>query len=46
MDDIQVMTEEQAREFKWNPLILPKFKKPFQSEFPLIEVGEMELMKF
>ena len=38
---IQVMTEEQAREFKWNPFDITKVW--FQSEFPLIEVGEMEL---
>ncbi len=35
------MTEEQAREFKWNPFDVTKVW--FQSEFPLIEVGEMEL---
>lgn len=35
------MTEEQAKEFRWNPFDVTKVW--FQSEFPLIEVGEMEL---
>ena len=38
---IQVMTEEQAKEFRWNPFDVTKVW--FQDEFPLIEVGEMEL---
>ncbi len=38
---IQVMTEEQAKEFRWNPFDITKVW--FQSDFPLIEVGEMEL---
>lgn len=38
---IQVMTEEQANEFRWNPFDITKVW--FQGDFPLIEVGEMEL---
>ena len=38
---IQVMTEEESREFKWNPFDITKVWP--QAEFPLIEVGEMEL---
>jgi catalase len=38
---IQVMTEEQARDFRWNPFDITKVW--FQGDFPLIEVGEMEL---
>jgi len=38
---IQVMTEEQAKEYRWNPFDVTKVW--FQSDFPLIEVGEMEL---
>jgi catalase len=38
---IQVMTEEQAKEFRWNPFDVTKVW--FQDEYPLIEVGEMEL---
>ena len=38
---IQVMTEEQAKEFRWNPFDVTKVWS--QNEFPLIEVGEMEL---
>ena len=38
---IQVMTEEQAQEFRWNPFDVTKVW--FHDEFPLIEVGEMEL---
>jgi len=38
---IQVMTEEQARDFRWNPFDITKVW--FQKDFPLIEVGEMEL---
>lgn len=38
---IQTMTEEQANEFRWNPFDVTKVW--FQGDFPLIEVGEMEL---
>lgn len=38
---IQIMTEEQARDFRWNPFDITKVW--FQGDFPLIEVGEMEL---
>lgn len=38
---IQVMTEEQAQEFRWNPFDITKVW--FHDEFPLIEVGVMEL---
>ncbi len=38
---IQVMTEEEARDFRWNPFDITKVW--FQGDFPLIEVGEMEL---
>lgn len=38
---IQVMTEEQAKEFRWNPFDVTKVW--FHDEFPLIEAGEMEL---
>ncbi len=38
---IQVMTEDQAKEFRWNPFDVTKVW--FHDEFPLIEVGEMEL---
>lgn len=38
---IQVMTEEEARDFRWNPFDITKVW--FQKDFPLIEVGEMEL---
>ncbi|MDG5799474.1 catalase [Marinilabiliaceae bacterium ANBcel2] len=38
---IQVMTEEQAKKFKWNPFDLTKIWP--HSEFPLIEAGRMEL---
>lgn len=38
---IQLMTEEQAKEFRWNPFDVTKVW--FHEEFPLIEVGEMEL---
>ncbi|MDQ8142864.1 catalase [Chryseobacterium sp. CFS15] len=38
---MQVMTEEQAKEFRWNPFDITKVW--FQGDFPLIEVGEMEL---
>lgn len=38
---IQVMTEEQAKKFKWNPFDLTKVWP--HSDFPLIDAGEMEL---
>lgn len=38
---IQVMTEEQAKDFRWNPFDVTKVWS--QEDFPLIEVGEMEL---
>ncbi len=38
---IQVMTQEQADNFRWNPFDLTKVWP--QGEYPLIEVGEMEL---
>lgn len=38
---IQVMTEEQAAQWKFNPFDLTKVWS--QKEFPLIEVGELEL---
>lgn len=38
---IQVMTDEQAKEFKWNPFDITKVW--FHKEFPLIDVGIMEL---
>ena len=38
---IQVMTDEQAQDFRWNPFDVTKVW--FQNEYPLIEVGEMEL---
>lgn len=38
---IQVMTDEQAKEFRWNPFDVTKVW--FHDDFPLIEVGEMEL---
>ena len=38
---IQVMTEEQAKDFRWNPFDITKVW--FHDDFPLIEVGEMEL---
>jgi catalase len=38
---IQVMTEDQAKDFRWNPFDVTKVW--FQDEFPLIEIGEMEL---
>ncbi|WP_336963714.1 catalase [Chryseobacterium contaminans] len=38
---IQVMTEEQAKDFRWNPFDVTKVW--FHDDFPLIEVGEMEL---
>lgn len=38
---VQIMTEEQAKEFRWNPFDVTKVW--FQADFPLIEVGEMEL---
>jgi catalase len=38
---IQVMTEEEAKTFRWNPFDLTKVWP--HAEFPLIEVGELEL---
>ncbi len=38
---IQVMTDEQAKNFRWNPFDLTKVWP--HADFPLIEVGEMEL---
>ena len=38
---IQVMTEEQSRSFRWNPFDLTKVWP--HAEFPLIEIGELEL---
>jgi catalase len=40
---IQVMTEEQAKNFKWNPFDLTKVWP--HGDFPLIDVGEIELNK-
>jgi len=38
---IQIMTEEQAKKFKWNPFDLTKVWP--HADFPLIEAGVMEL---
>ncbi|KKX49634.1 catalase [Sphingobacterium sp. IITKGP-BTPF85] len=38
---IQVMTESETKTFRWNPFDLTKVWS--QKEYPLIEVGEMEL---
>ncbi|WES96530.1 catalase [Chryseobacterium arthrosphaerae] len=38
---IQVMTEEQTKDFRWNPFDVTKVW--FHDDFPLIEVGKMEL---
>ncbi len=40
---VQIMTEEQARTYKWNPFDLTKVWH--HKDFPLIEVGVMELNK-
>jgi catalase len=40
---VQVMTEEQAKTFKWNPFDLTKVWP--HGDFPLIDVGVMELNK-
>ena len=40
---IQVMTDEQAKTFKWNPFDLTKVW--FHKDYPLIDVGIMELNK-
>jgi catalase len=40
---IQVMTEEQAKKFRWNPFDLSKVW--FHKDYPLIDVGIMELNK-
>ncbi|MDQ7012919.1 MAG: catalase [Planctomycetota bacterium] len=38
---VQIMTQEQAGQFRWNPFDLTKVWP--HAEFPLIEVGQMEL---
>lgn len=38
---VQIMTREEAREFRWNPFDLTKVWP--QAEFPLIDVGVLEL---
>jgi len=38
---IQVMSQKEAKEFKWNPFDLTKIWP--HSEYPLLEVGEIEL---
>ena len=38
---IQIMTEEQAKDWQWNPFDVTKVW--FHDQFPLIEVGEFEL---
>ena len=38
---IQVMTEQEAKEFKWNPFDLTKIWP--HADFPLIDAGEIEL---
>lgn len=38
---IQVMTDDEAKAFRWNPFDVTKIWP--HSEFPLLEVGEMEL---
>jgi catalase len=40
---IQVMTDEQAKTFKWNPFDITKVW--FHKDFPLMDVGIMELNK-
>ncbi|MFV0531164.1 MAG: catalase [Flavobacteriales bacterium] len=40
---IQVMTEEQAKEFQWNPFDVTKVWS--HTDFPLIDVGVLELNK-
>src|SRR5665811_48608 len=40
---IQLMTDEQAKTFKWNPFDITKVW--FHKDFPLIDVGIMELNK-
>ena len=40
---IQVMTQEEAKNFKWNPFDLTKVWP--HGDFPLIDVGEIELNK-
>jgi catalase len=40
---VQVMTEAQAQQFRWNPFDLTKVWP--HAEFPLIEVGELELSR-
>ncbi|MFO7998335.1 MAG: catalase [Bacteroidales bacterium] len=41
--NIQVMTEDQAKKFKWNPFDLTKVWP--HGDYPLIEAGELELNK-
>lgn len=41
--NVQIMTEEQAKTFRWNPFDLTKVWP--HADFPLIEVGVMELNK-
>lgn len=38
---VQIMSEEQAREWTWNPFDVTKVW--FHEDFPLVEVGELEL---
>lgn len=38
---VQIMTEDEARNYKWNPFDLTKTWS--QKDFPLIELGEIEL---
>lgn len=38
---VQIMTEEQSRNFRWNPFDLTKVWP--HGDYPLIEVGEMEI---
>ncbi len=38
---VQIMTEEEAKNFRWNPFDVTKVW--FHDEFPLIEIGKIEL---
>ncbi len=40
---IQIMSEDQAREYRWNPFDVTKVW--LHEDFPLIEVGELQLSK-
>ena len=40
----QVMTEEESREFKWNPFDITKVW--YQAEFPLLKSVKWNSMKF